>query len=321
MNPLKSNLKNNIQMFIDQKRAAGYPYDTSERILHSFDDMMFTNFPELNTITQEAAEMWVNSAPGEHPNTLARRIPPVRQLGVFLNGLGINSYVIPGHIPNRAIKYDAHIYTYDELISFFETIDQIKYNDLSPTRSFVIPVIFRFLYCCGLRSSEARKLRVEDVNLTTGKVIIRESKGWRARIIFLSEDLLAISREYNEIIESIVPGREPFFPNKDGNYYSSNALDIWFHEYWDLYHSPKDSSGVSCRVHDLRHTYAVHRLNQWVEEGADIQSLYPSFNAYMGHVHFSDTDYYLKLSTDFYPELEKRMAESNSFILPEVEDE
>lgn len=318
MEELKSRLAAYIQMFIDQKRAAGYPYDTSERILHEFDRMMNNKFPELNTITMEVIESWIELKPNEHPNTLSRRIPPVRQLGVYLNGLGFDAYVIPGHVPNRYIKYDAHIYTETELKEFFSAIDSIEYNDMSPTRSFVIPVIFRFLYCCGMRSSEARLLKSTDVNLETGKITIRESKGWRARNVFMSDDLLGISREYNEIIREIFVDREPFFPNRYGKFYHDGILDIWFHEFWDRTHDRKDVNARPCRVHDLRHTFAVHRLNQWVENGEDIQSIYPSFSEYLGHSCFEDTDYYLKLSPSFYPELNKRMESSNAAVLPEA---
>lgn len=36
-----------------------------------------------------------------------RRITPVRQLGKYLKGLGYDVYVIPGHIPDKQIKYVA----------------------------------------------------------------------------------------------------------------------------------------------------------------------------------------------------------------------
>lgn len=321
MKELKSNLRKYIQDFVDLKRASGYPYDTSERILHAFDDMITEQFPKLTTITAESIEAWINLYPNEHPNTLARRIPPVRQLGVYLNGLGIPSYVVPGHIPNRQIKYEAHIYTKDELKSFFRAIDGVQFNPMAPTRSFVIPVIFRFYYCCGMRSSEARLLRCEDVNLTTGKIVIRESKGWRARVLYMSDDLLGICKEYNEIVEEFCPNRVPFFPNKDGNFYNESTIDVWFHKFWDPCHPKNEQINNSPRVHDFRHTYATNRLNKWVEEGEDIQVLYPSFSEYLGHSNFADTDYYLKLTTSFYQEMNKRMKETNDLILPEVSNE
>ena len=72
------------------------------------------------------------------------------------------------------------------------------------------------------------------------------------------------------------------------------------------------------RVHDFRHSYAVHRLNQWVQDGEDINALYPYLSQFMGHSCYADTDYYLSLVEDFYPEMEQRLASINDVILPAV---
>jgi integrase len=182
----------------------------------------------------------------------------------------------------------------------------------------MIPVIFRLLFCCGLRSSEARLLMKEDVDLVTGKVIIRESKGWRARIIYMSHDLREACDEYDQRIEAIQPGRKAFFPNKDGNCFNIGMIDCWFHEFWDNLPEAKGITGNPARVHDFRHSYAVHRLNRWVRENQDINALYPYLSEYMGHANYADTDYYLSLIEEFYPEMEQRLSSLSEGILPEV---
>jgi integrase/recombinase XerD len=68
----------------------------------------------------------------------------------------------------------------------------------------------------------------------------------------------------------------------------------------------------------LRHSYAVHKLNQWVREGQDINALLPYLSEYMGHSKYESTDYYLSLVEDFYPEMEQRLSSINNDILPEV---
>jgi integrase len=106
-----------------------------------------------------------------------------------MKGLGYDAYVIPCHVLHKQIKYEAHIFTYAELKAFFKAIDHCPPLTLSPTKRYVISVIFRMLYCCGLRSSEARLLSRDDVDLETGKITVRESKGWKARIVYMSGDL------------------------------------------------------------------------------------------------------------------------------------
>ena len=115
-------------------------------------------------------------------------------------------------IPRKQIRYDAHIFTEEELKAFFASIDACKKSPFSPLRCYVIPVIFRLIYTCGLRASEARLLRTNDINLSTGKIFIRESKGWEARIVFVSDDMLDLLCRYDRIIRDTYPDRTAFFP-------------------------------------------------------------------------------------------------------------
>lgn len=314
----KSGISTAISSFIRQKRSSGYPYDSSSRILKHFDQMIFQEFPDADCITKEICDQWLRLNPGEHPNGLLRRITPVRQLAKYMNGIGIPSYILPGHIPNRQIRYEAHIYTEQELCAFFSSIDECPKSPYSPTRRYVIPVLFRLLFCCGLRSSEARMLLCKDVDLSTGRIVIRESKGWQARIIYVSDELLAVLNEYDSIMKTLVPEREPFFPNRAGRFFHKSTIDTWFHEFWDQLPEASLFTGNPPRVHDFRHSFCVYRLNQWVREGKDVNTLYPYLSEYLGHSNFADTDYYLSLVPSFYPEMQSRMASFNEDILPEV---
>jgi site-specific recombinase XerD len=52
------------------------------------------------------------------------------------------------------------------------------------------------------------------------------------------------------------------------------------------------------RLHDLRHTFAVHRLLRWYEEGVDVQNRLPVLATFMGHVSISSTQVYLTITSD-----------------------
>lgn len=316
-----SKLREDIQTFIIQKRAAGYPYLTSARVLGYLDSMITELFPDSEVLSKEICDAWIEECSKLHNNTLLRRVTPVRQFGKYLTGMGKTAYIIPGSIPRKQIHYDAHIFTETELKAFFSSIDDCKESPFAPYRCYVIPVIFRLLYTCGLRSSEARTLHVDDVNLSTGKIYIRNTKGWEARIVYVSEDMLDLLCRYDCIIDKYLPGRKAFFPNRKGNCYSKSTLDIWFHEFWDMLPEAAVTKGNKPRVHDLRHTYCVYRLNQWVRERKELNALYPYLSEFVGHSNFTDTDYYLTLAEPFYPEYESCMRSINTSILPEVPHE
>ncbi|WP_205006135.1 tyrosine-type recombinase/integrase [Sporolactobacillus spathodeae] len=152
-------------------------------------------------------------------------------------------------------------------------------------------------------------------------MIIRESKGWRSRVIYMSNDVLAVCRKYDSVIKALLPIREAFFPNKHGKCFNRSIMDYWFHEFWDHLPEANELTGNPARIHAFRHTYAVHKLNQWVRDGCDVNTLYPYLSEYMGHANYADTDYYLSLIDEFYPDMEQMMASLNDDILPEVPHE
>ena len=317
----RSKFRADIEAFIIQKRAAGYPYNTSARVLGYLDAMISKSFPDSDILSKEICNAWIDKCSSFHQNTLLRRVTPVRQLAKYLVGTGKEAYIIPGGIPNKQIHYDAHIFTETELKAFFSSIDKCRKSSFSPYRCYVIPVIFRLLYTCGLRASEARLLNVDDVDLDTGKIFIRGSKGWEARIIYVSPDMLDLLHRYDCIIQRYLPARKVFFPNQKGDFYSKSTLDIWFHEFWDTLPEAAVTKGNKPRVHDFRHSYCVYRLNQWVSDNADLNALYPYLSEFVGHSNFADTDYYLTLAEPFYSEFEARMRKVNATILPEVPHE
>ena len=48
----------------------------------------------------------------------------------------------------------------------------------------------------------------------------------------------------------------------------------------------------------FRHTYAVHRLTRWYEEGIDVTSRLPWLSAYMGHYDLTGTESYLQATPE-----------------------
>jgi integrase len=238
-----------------------------------------------------------------------------------MNCLGIDAYVIPPGIPGKLIRYVPHIFTDQELQAFFAEIDRCAVSPYSPARHLVIPVFFRVLYCCGLRSSEARLLKVEDVDLETGKLTIRQSKGNKDRNVMLSEEVLNLCRVYHSKVSRIFPDRVAFFPNQCGQYYYRSHIDYWFHLFWDKTGIANSSSGNPPRVHDFRHAFSVKRLNLWVQEGKDLNAYLPYLSMYLGHAHLTETDYYLHFVPEFFPLFKEKTLEKCAHLIPEVKYE
>lgn len=60
------------------------------------------------------------------------------------------------------------------------------------------------------------------------------------------------------------------------------------------------------RIHDLRHTFAVHRLLAWYQDGEDINARLPALATYTGHVDISSTRIYLRPTAELQGEVSRR---------------
>jgi integrase/recombinase XerD len=316
--PASGNFKPYIEGLIEQKRSIGFPYDSSARILKIFGVFCMDHYPDETILTKKMVMQWAERRQDEQVNGLMRRITPIRQLAKYMLRLGLEAYVIPSGIPGKLIRYVPHIFTDQELQAFFAEIDRCPVSPLNPTRHLVIPVFFRVLYCCGLRSSEARLLKMEDVDLETGKLTIRQSKGNKDRSVMMSEEVLDLCRIYHSKVSRIFPGYIGFFPNQCGEFYNKYIIDRWFHLFWNKTGLTNISSGNPPRVHDFRHTFSVKRLNQWVQEGKNLNACLPYLSMYLGHAHLTETDYYLHFVPEFFPLFKQKTLEKCAHLIPEV---
>ena len=68
----------------------------------------------------------------------------------------------------------------------------------------------------------------------------------------------------------------------------------------------RDGAYFQPRIHDLRHTFALHRLMAWYQQGADVQLLLPKLSTYLGHIGLAETQHYLTMTPDLLGEAGQR---------------
>ncbi|UUM12158.1 hypothetical protein NQU17_00970 [Clostridiaceae bacterium HFYG-1003] len=100
--------------------------------------MIAVNYPESDVLSKEICNAWIEECSKLHQNTLFRRVTPVRQFGKYLAGTGKPACIIPGGVPHKQIRYDAHIFTEVELKAFFASIDQYGKSSYAPYRCYVL---------------------------------------------------------------------------------------------------------------------------------------------------------------------------------------
>lgn len=157
---LKSCFALYIQQFIQEKRDAGFIYESEEWKLKHFDAFCIEESVTEPCLNRAIVKKWGTLCDGEALVTCSARTSVMRQFALFLTSLGMEAY-----IPSNFYKVEkkvVHILSDAEIKAFFEEVD--GYVPTISIEGFYrlateYKVIFRFIYCCGLRISEARKLR------------------------------------------------------------------------------------------------------------------------------------------------------------------
>lgn len=319
--PLKSSFAEQIRSFVDYKNSLGFPYDESCRILLKFDNFCAERFPEKDSLDRELALAWLEKRDTENTAGHRNRIMVIREFAKYLQAIGAEAYMIPISMTSKGPRYVPHIFSETEIKAFFRSADHFPLHEKSPARHLVIPVFFRLLYCCGLRPVEARLLKRENVDLIRGAVYIVESKGHKDRVVAVADDLLQVMRNYYALISEIHPDSDYFFPRYDGD---GPYTKLWTEEmFWRCFHMAgiTEFEGPKPRVYDFRHTFATECICRWMRESRDIDAMLPFLSAYMGHVRFEDTLYYVHMVPDFYERVGTIDRTTWEKLLPEVHDE
>ena len=182
-----------------------------------------------------------------------------------------------------------------------------------------MPLIFRMIYMCGLRVSEARLLKVTDVDLEHGVLTIHHSKKDNSRLVPMSDYLTKRCREFSAKVHPYLVVEDYYFPALDnkpmtiGNLYKNFRRFLWQAA---ISHGGR---GYGPRIHDFRHTYAVHCLKKWVEQDKDLTAYLPVLKTYMGHDSFEETAYYLHLTADVFTDITLKIETRYPGIIPELE--
>lgn len=290
----KSLFTQDILAYIDLRCSLGNQEDTFARRLHSFDEFCIEHYPDTLFLTQELAESWCTLRPNEKENTLQFRTNILRGFAKYLNSIGKPAYITPNGFAGKRVPYIPYLYTATELRNFFYGADHLPPHPLSPYREYIVPVLFRVLYCCGLRPQEGRLLKRQDVNLDTGTLYIVDSKKNKDRIVAMSEDLHNLCQKYDIIIQTKQPEREFFFQNPNGGPFTATWIQNQFFKCWRVANSTF-TPNQKPRVYDWRHNFSTKVISKWMYEGKDVSTLLPYLSTYMGHSSLEYTAHYIHL--------------------------
>lgn len=303
---------------IELKRSMGFKYCSEEASFKRIDNFFCEENLSNKVITKSLTDKWNAKRDWENDCNRNSRVSNLRVFSNYLLDLGYEVYVTPINSFKKGPKYNAHIYSQDELKRFFKAVDESK-SVLSecPYRDIVMPVFFRILYTSGLRVSELRLLKLKDMHEDKSYITIIDGKNHKDRIVPINDELAARCKVIRNSIHSNSDENEYFFKIRDGECMTLQNVYDNFRRYLDKAHISHTGKGP--RVHDFRHTYCINLLRKWFLEGKDLLNYLPYMKTMLGHETFDETAYYLKLTKEIFPDITLRLETTYSKFIETVE--
>lgn len=311
-------LAEHIEGLVAEKHASGYGYVKEALMLQGFDALTKDRFPDIEALTKDAAIEWAKRRDSESAASLLVRIGPIRQLAFRMQRIGHEAFVLERGDFAKPAQVIRHVFTKRELALFFVAADDYPPAERNTSRRLVAQVLFRTIYCLGLRPGEAAKLTVNDVDLADGTISIYRSKGNKDRMVYLTDDLKELLVRFDSMISRMWPDRKAFFTNYRGKHLSSSVIRKWFRGIWESLPEEERNTNVRPTVMSFRHTFACERIRLWSNEGKDLRSVIYYLCEHMGHDSFRETEYYLHFLPENFGSLLEKAESVSEALFPEV---
>jgi len=293
--------------YVANKQATGMVFAVEAYVLRAFTEKLGPNVP-IKKITSDSVLDYLN---GQGTVTLFwhRKHDALSGFWRFAIQRGYTDRSpVPVRRPQKPIPFIPYIYTREELRRLLDGVTsyQERWCKLEP---ITLRALLLLLYGAGLRTSEPIRLACSDVDLAESTLTIRITKFYKTRRIALSTQLQSVLADYDANRRLAGHSRDdsaPFFTYKKGEPVVRVVLEDAFQRLRQHVGVVRQNARYQPRLHDLRHTFAVHRLIAWYRSGADVQRLLPGLSTHLGHISLSGTQRYLTMTPELLTEASLR---------------
>jgi integrase/recombinase XerD len=286
-----------VQTYIDRKRAFGVIFEKAAKDLWSFSKRV-GDVP-LDTITPGQILAFLN---GPRTSTVTWRVKfnLLKHFFEYWSARGLlQESPMPRIRPPVPQTFVPYVYTRNEVRILLRTARASQRLATCMIDFATLSTFLLFLYATGARVGEALNLLREDVDLKKCIIKIRGGRFRRSRSIPVGPDLqVKLRRQITRLARRPVLSPH-FFLGKNNKTINCHTLRASFQKLRRLTGIQRHDGAIyQPRMHDLRPTFAVHRLTSWLKQGADLNRLLPALAAYIGQVGLGSTERYLSMTPE-----------------------
>jgi integrase len=314
-----------IKDFIHLKEASGCNFLRGKWILYEIDRFFQENNVSDPIITRELVNQWRKTRINDSSSTIYSKYSIIAQLARFMSRQGQECFI--PRLPENSLSkcnFTPYIFTRNQMEQILKASDRLRIYDRHMNNTmFCVPAVLRLLYSAGLRISEALSIKNEDVKFNMVYIITKNKKHDSERIAPINGSLCKVLQQYASYrdripVKWIGSPNSFFFIKSDGTYCNAQSVYKWFRLLLAECGIPYTGNHHGPRVHDLRHTFAVHSMVQMAHEGQDLYSSLPIISACLGHKSLFSTEQYVRLTGEMYPELISQCSPINAFVYPKI---
>lgn len=293
-----------IQNYVNDKRAAGFQENTFRRSLIPFDKFCSEQDIREPIFTTFHASKWLEQRANESHTTHYSRINASKLFLKYLSIKGYDVYIVRD-IKYKGTDFQPHIYTDAETRRYFRAVDSY-YSSSNRKEAIQYPVLFRILYCCGTRINETLGIRKKDIDLDKGIVLLNETKNNKQRYVVMGDDLLNLINVYADKCFYLLKDNDYIFTNANGSRLDEKTVYERHREFLFQAGIPYLGGGSGPRIHDWRHHMAVYSFKQMTDSGLDMYVALPILSTYLGHKTIFATEKYVRLTLQLFPYIEEK---------------
>lgn len=286
-------LRQAVEEYLAVRRNLGFKLRQAGKGLLDF--VGFMEQHGASYITHQLALDWAQQATATQPQAGAQRLSFVRGFARYRIAFDPRTQIPPvGLLPYRPKRAQPYWYSDEEIRGLLSAA--LRLSNGTGLRPWTYHCLFGLLSVSGLRISEAYNLKLHDVDLKAAVLTIRGAKFGKTR-------LLPLHASTRDVLADYIARRERFwadrrvssylFVSNRGNRLDGAEIRRTFYALSRQVGLRGSGDSHGPRLHDFRHRLAVQTLLRWYRAGDDPERHLPLLSAYLGHVHVSDSYWYL----------------------------